>query len=247
MGFKKAWLLSGYRFDKEEKSIAVLPVGSFERHGGHLPLGTDTIEAEYVAEKVAERLDAHLYPPIWYGCSRSLDRFPGTISVDEEGFRAYVEDVLRGLVRNEYKLILIVNGHGGNTNVLKLAAKRVSSETGAVITIVDWWRDVAQEKRRQLFSSPGHAGEDETSAMLHIVPDYVDMDKARDYEAPWFPKLSTYSPRLEELLYPEAVLGKASQASAEKGREWLEAVIDEITSIVKEIYEKLVKHEQHQA
>jgi len=239
LALAKTWLLSGARFDESDKRIAVLPVGSFERHGDHLPLGTDTLEASYVAEKVAERLGAHLYPPIWYGCSRSLERFPGTVSVDEEHFRAYVEDVLRGIARNGYKLILVVNGHGGNTNVLKLAAKRVSSEVGVAIIVVDWWRDVAQDKRRQLFGSPGHAGEDETSAMLYIAPGSVDMDKAKDYEAPWFPKLSAYSPLLEEMLYPEAVLGRATRASAEKGREWLEAVVEEIVEATREIYDRL--------
>ncbi|OYT48563.1 MAG: creatininase [Desulfurococcales archaeon ex4484_42] len=237
--FIKVWLTPGSTFDGEERVIAVVPIGSIERHGDHLPLGTDTIEATYVAEEVARELGAHLYPPIWYGSSRGLRRFPGTIDVDENALMAYVESVLRGIVEQGYSVVLIINGHGGNTNVLRLVARKLAFETGKTFIVISWWVDVAQDVRSKLFTSPGHAGEDETSAMLCIAPETVDMTKAVDHEvAP--PQITVYSPIIEEYLYPKAVRGRASRASREKGCEWLKAVINDIVNKVQNVL-KLLK------
>jgi creatinine amidohydrolase len=164
--------------------------------------------------------------------------------VDEESFATYVEGVLEGIVRQGYRLLVVINGHGGNTCVLRTVASRVSSRSDTAVIVIDWWRDVAQEVRRRLFKSPGHAGEDETSAMLYIVPEAVDMSKAIDYSAPFAPRIAVYSRRLTRLLYPEAVLGEASKASREKGEEWLNSVISEIVEIVRETYRALYGEDQ---
>ncbi|MET1128411.1 MAG: creatininase family protein [Thermoproteota archaeon] len=240
MGEVRVWLLPGSRYDSAEKSVAVLPVGSLERHGDHLPLGTDTILADHVARRVAERLGAHLFPPVWYGSSRGLRRFPGTIDVDDDAFEKYVASVLEEIVRNGYRFVLVINGHGGNSATLRRAAKRVAYRTGAVIVVVDWWRDVAQEERKRLFSSPGHAGEDETSAVLHVVPEAVDMAAASDYIPPDLPRINVYSPTVDEKLYPRAVMGSPSRASADKGRAWLEAVVSEIVEVFEKVKRLLV-------
>jgi len=235
----RVWSIPGSRFDSLEKRLAVVPVGSLERHGDHLPLGTDTLEALYIAERVSEELCAHLFPPVWYGSSRGLARFPGTVDVGDDAFHEYVYRVLRGVASMGYRMVLAVNGHGGNSLALRLAAKRASYETGVPIAVVDWWSELAQEKRRQLFQYPGHAGEDETSAMLYIAPESVDMSKASDHVVETVPRLSVYSPRLEEMLYPRAVLGKATAASAEKGREWLEEVVKDLVKRIREAAEML--------
>ncbi len=231
----RVWLLPGSKFDKLEKRIAIIPVGSVERHGDHLPLGTDTMEATYVAEKAADELCAHLFPPVWYGSSKGLARFNGTIDVGDEPLYAYICGILRSVASMGYRMIVAVNGHGGNTLALRLAAKKVSFEMGIPIVVVNWWSDLAQEKRRELFTYPGHAGEDETSAMLHIAPDTVDMPSASDHIVESIPSIAVYSPKLEEKLYPRAVLGKATLASAEKGRVWLEEIVKDLVTKVREV------------
>jgi len=231
------WLLSGGKYDKEQKRIAVIAVGSVERHGNHLPLGTDTIAASYIAEKVAEKLNAHLFPPIWYGSCRGLREFPGTIDVPSEVLYLYIKEVLSEISRNGYKVILVVNGHGGNSRAVAEAARAVANESDTAIIVTNWWVDLARDKLKELFKHPGHAGEDETSVMLAIAPDAVDMKNAQDNIAE-LPKLRVYSRKIEKELYRNAVLGAATQASREKGEELLKAAINELADLVKEIINK---------
>jgi len=233
----KVWLLNGHKYDLEEKKIAVIAVGSIERHGNHLPLGTDTIAASYIAEKAAEALGAHLFPPIWYGSCRSLRDFPGTIDVSSEILYLYLKEVLKGIAKNGYKVILVVNGHGGNSRAVTEAARAVTDEYDVAVIVTNWWVDLARDKLKELFTHPGHAGEDETSVMLAIAPETVDMGHAVDHIAE-IPRLRVYSKKVEKALYANAVLGAATKASKEKGEELLKAAIDELVKLVKEIIEK---------
>ena len=233
----RVWLLSGHRFDLEERKLAVIAIGSVERHGDHLPLGTDTIAAHYIAERTAEALGAHLYPPIWYGSSKGLKDFPGTIDISSEALYFYVKEVLKEIARNGYKVIVVVNGHGGNSRVVAEAARAVANEYDVAVIVTNWWAELARDKLRELFTHPGHAGEDETSVMLAIVPEAVDMKYAEDHIVE-VPKLRAYSKKVEKVLYTNAVLGAATKASKEKGKELLKAAIDELVKFVKEIIEK---------
>jgi len=235
---RRVWLLSGKKFDEQRPEVAIIAIGSVERHGDHLPLGTDTIVAQWIAEKVAEKVEADLYPPIWYGSCRGLRRFSGTIDVDEEALSKFLESVLSEIARQGYKLIVVVNGHGGNSHVVRVVARRVAYTYNIGVLVVDWWRDLAPQVREKLFAYPGHAGEDETSIMLYLHPESVDLDQVSDH-TPSLPTLSLYSPKMDEKLYPHAVLGKASLASAEKGRIWLEAMVEHLADMIRKSLEIL--------
>ena len=236
MGAQRVWLMCGGKYDRERKLIALLPVGSVERHGDHLPLGTDTMEAEAVASLVSEKLGAHLFPPIWYGSSPTFRKFAGTVDVGSEALREYVKGVIGGILRNGYEVVVVVNGHGGNSYTLREVARELAYEhRGKVIVVVDWWRDVAQGVRNELFEAPGHAGEDETSVMLHLAPNHVEMDLARDHVLDLPAKVSVFSSLEDEIVYPNAVLGRATRASAEKGKKLLEAVAEEIAEEVRKV------------
>ncbi len=239
MPFLRVWEATGRAFDSNPSDVAVIAVGSVERHGDHLPLGTDTMLAHWVAERVAMELGAHLYPPIWYGSSKGLSGFRGTMDVDDEALGKYFESVLKEIARSGYRMCIVVNGHGGNTSVLKLVARRVAFSTGMTVVVVDWWKDVAQEVRKQLFKEPGHAGEDETSAVLCVDENLVDMESAQRHAPRFVPRVSTYSPVIESELYPRALLGDATRADKERGCRWLEAVVEEIASIAREIGKEL--------
>ena len=243
---RRAWELAGDEVGASR--VAVIAVGSVERHGDHLPVGTDAIEAEWVAERLAEELGADLFPPIWYGVSPALAGYRGTINVSQQALELYASEVLRELARNGYELIVVVNGHAGNDPALAAAIKDAASATGATLLLVDWWRDAASGLHSRLFTSPGHAGEDETSAMLYIDGEHVRMERARPHE-PGQGQLSAYlgriysslrveSPRLDGALYhPVPVVGDPTKASAEKGRQWLEAVVRELADRVRELME----------
>ncbi|MCE4626525.1 MAG: creatininase family protein [Desulfurococcales archaeon] len=226
--------LTGKQVDQADLSIALLPVGAIERHGNHMALGTDTYTAVHIAERVADEIGAVVLPPVWYGSCTAMRRHRGTFDIDMDALSNYVSEILREAWRNGVKLLVIINGHGGNTQALHYAAKSVSRQTGLAVTIIDWWRDVAREKRRELFSYPGHAGEDETSAMLAINKDLVDMESAEGAMVE-YPPFKLYYQSKEEEIYAKAVTGDPSIASAEKGIEWLNAVVSEIVAVIREL------------
>ena len=227
--------LTGKDFELLRPKVAILPVGTIERHGDHLPLGTDNIVPLWIAERIAERLgrDVVILPQISYGVTSALASFPGSINIPSEVFMHYVRYVLLEVYRNGVKYLVILNGHGGNTRELQVVAKEVTASADLSVLIIDWWRDVAQDRRAELFKYPGHAGEDETSAVMAIRPDLVKMEYAKDHVMP-YPALKIYSRRVESRLFPEAVNGKASEASIEKGKEFMEFVVDEIVKAVRE-------------
>ncbi|MCE4617157.1 MAG: creatininase family protein [Desulfurococcales archaeon] len=230
---KRFWELTGKNIDEADLSIMFLPVGSIERHGFHLPLGTDTLAPLFIAEKTAEKVGGLVLPPIWYGSCMAMRGHRGTFDISQEALSKYVGEILREAWRNGARLVVIVNGHGGNTPALHYTAREVSGNTGLAVIVVDWWRDVAVETRRSLFQKPGHAGEDETSAILAIAGHLVDIDTA-DRADVEYPPVRIYNRELEERIYSKALTGDARLASEEKGLEWLKAVIDELAEKVLE-------------
>lgn len=101
----------------------MLPLGSVEQHGNHMPLGTDTMLAHAVSLAAAERArGAAVLPPPWFGLSAHHMRFPGSVTLRAETLMAVAEDIVASLVQHGFRRILIVNGHGGNAGVIDLLA-----------------------------------------------------------------------------------------------------------------------------
>ena len=138
---------------------AVLPVGTVEPHGPHLPLGTDTLIAEAIAELVAAKLNALLLPALPYGVTGSLHGYPGSVRVEPEAPEKLAYSVLESMALSGFKYALIVNGHGGNTPSLEAAARRAWYERRLATMVVDWWV-LARERgvtQRVLGKEGGHA------------------------------------------------------------------------------------------
>ncbi|MFQ5884149.1 MAG: creatininase family protein, partial [Thermoplasmata archaeon] len=121
--------LSSKEFEREidDKTVVILPLGVIEEHGSHLPLSTDSLQGEYVAEEVARRTDSLIAPPIRYGVCNTTQNFPGTVSIRFETLRSLVRDVLSEFGRNGIKNVVVLSGHAGSTHMaaLRLAAKDV--------------------------------------------------------------------------------------------------------------------------
>ena len=160
------------------KVVALLPVGSVEQHGPHLPLGTDYILADSICSLTAERakdagedlsdLKVLKLPPITYGLSSMWAAYEGTISVGTEAFAKYVGDVLRAVVRGGVKYVVIVNGHYGNSDALRLVARDIAEEVGGVIAVITLW-DLIGDVINKLFKTKFfHADEIETSLALAL-------------------------------------------------------------------------------
>lgn len=157
----------------------ILPIGTVESHGA-CAIGTDTFIPQHLAEMIWDEVNALIAPPINHGYTGpSISRFPGSITVREEIFEEYVYDVLKDLVRTGFTNVLIINGHGGNTEPAKRAFTRLHGETGARFMIVDWWQiawNLAEEVYGQKPIQSGHGDLEESALVLSYNPDLVDRE-----------------------------------------------------------------------
>jgi len=157
----------------------ILPIGTVESHGA-CAIGADDYIPENLAERIYGDVNALIAPPINYGFTgASVSQFPGSITVREEIFEQYIYDVLKHLVRSGFKNILIINGHGGNTEPTKRAYTRLNAETGARFMIVDWWQiawNLAEEVYKQKPIQSGHGDLEEAALVLSYNPDLVDRE-----------------------------------------------------------------------
>jgi mycofactocin system creatininase family protein len=204
--------------DVEGAPLLVVPLGSVEQHGHHLPLGTDTTVACAVAEAAAGSLEgALLAPALSYGASGEHEGFPGTISIGTEALTGVLVEYGRSACRWAAR-VLVVNGHGGNLDALRAAVPLLRSEG----------RDVAWFPCG-VAGGDAHAGRTETSLMLHVEPEWVREDRAAPGVTTPMGKLL---PRLRvegvRAVSPTGVLGDPSAASAEEGAALLDGLADRL-------------------
>lgn len=203
------------------REVAVLPVGSFEQHGPFLPLATDTLVACAIAREIAAAHPVHLLPPVTISCSHEHAAWPGTVSISSVTLHAVVRDIADSLRRSGVETLVLVNGHGGNYVLGHVVQE--STARGARMALFpameDW--DAARERAGVETSllSDMHAGEIETSILLHTHPELVRPGyETSDFIADDRRHLLT----LGMSAYTESgVIGRPSMASAEKGKELL--------------------------
>jgi len=225
-------------FERIKKGVkaVVIPVGSVEAHGRHLPLGTDVFAPVEIARRVDEKLkergvDVLVAPPVWYGHTFVLDVYPGTVNVSADALKAYVAEILREFAREGFKRLVLLNGHGGNHSPLILAAEEVAGEFDVEVWLINWWLDFSEEIL-EVCSSQGHAGEDETSVILAIRPELVRMEEARGERRTR--KVRVIRKDIGFELFPDGVNDDPRGASAEKGEAILERVSGRIAELLVE-------------
>ena len=157
----------------------ILPIGTVESHGA-CAIGTDNIIPANIAELIWERSNALVAPAVSHGVTGAgVSQFPGSITVRPEVFEEYIYDVLKNLVRTGFRNILIVNGHGGNTDSIKKATTRLHTETGAHFISVDWWVtafNVVNEVYGAKAQQSGHGDLEEAALVMAYNPDLVDKE-----------------------------------------------------------------------
>ena len=156
--------------------LALVPVGSLEQHGPHLTLDTDLAVAEAFAQRLDVELgdDALLCPPLPYGLSEHHLAFPGTITLRPDTFIGVLLDLVESLAHWDLRRVLVVNGHGGNIDALRLVSGQARRDHGSLVAAVMWARLAADEIAGQVDSpSYGHACEVETSVVMALAPDRV--------------------------------------------------------------------------
>lgn len=239
----------------QANKVCIVPVGSIEQHGPHLPLDVDCICPTGVAMHAAGLVPDKvlILPTIPHGYTGHVMDFPGTINIHYEHFIASVLDVVKSLAYHGFKKIILLNGHGSNMPNLDLVARRANLETDAECVLCGWWNLLTIDKSflpnwRESYFPGGcaHACEMETSVYLYLDPDNVRMDLAKDGRitfneeksvfhwidafsagpAPLTSWTSTYS--------QTGVLGAADIATAEKGKAVVEEAARQLARLVNE-------------
>jgi len=221
-----------------DTSTALVPIGSTEQHGPHLPLSTDHVIAEGLARAAADDAGVVCTPTITVGVSPHHRQFHGTLSVDAPTFRDYVESLSRSLVYQGIDRIVYVNAHGGNVEHLREVGRRLHDDDAAYA--VEWmWDESIPELVDSLFERNGpHAGPKETS-MVWYLADLVragELEAARDDGCPDLEVAETE--RNGARLYYDSIenshngaFGDPTDASAAKGEELFEAAGEQLVAL----------------
>lgn len=207
--------------------VAVLPVGSFEQHGDFLPLSTDTVIACTLAQQITAAYPVRLLPPITISCSHEHAGWPGTVSISAKTLYSVIEDIVNSLHQDGIEHLVLISGHGGN----HVLANVVQESHGALALfpgLVEWDEARAAARMRSTSATDMHAGELETSILLHAHPQLVK-DGYRTAD-------SVVEDRRHLLTVGVAgysrsgVLGHPSFASADKGERALAALVEAFAS-----------------
>jgi creatinine amidohydrolase len=232
-----------------EKTVVILPLGSVEQHGNHMPLGTDTILSHTVSLAAAGELaDVIVLPPPWYGFSAHHMRFPGSITLSAETLLAVVGDVVAAVVKHGFRRILIVNGHGGNNGVIDVLAstlghKHYGAARIAALTYFTLARDEIAALRKSAPGGMGHACEFETAMMQAVNSALVHMERATTiYPDPGSEYLTTDLLGGSAIrtyhdfgdLSPTGVLGDPGLATSEAGTRFLAATVRALKAFIED-------------
>jgi creatinine amidohydrolase len=213
----------------------LLPIGTTEEHGPHLPLASDTIQAEYVCRAVAREVDGVVAPSIGYGVCRTTRNFPGTISLSSRTFEALVGEILAGYTERGARRMAVISGHAGGAHMEALrqaALPLVERNEGLTILVIGPYDiPLPFSGGAGPAAADGHAASIETSVMLAIDPDLVRSDRLPDAGRPRLPRFQILSH--PERLFPSGVMGDASKASRELGERALRHVAGEIVKLLK--------------
>ena len=225
----------------KEVDTVIIPLGTVEQHGPHLPVGTDVLIPITVAKRVAEKTRVLVAPPVCYGNSLSMADMKGVFTITPDSLAALLLDLCRSFAKQGFKKIIFLNGHGGNTQVASFIGQTARMETGALIACIDWWDIVAEEMPKICEKVVQHADEGETSMMLACRPELVDMKKATkdDTSDKLTDALTGGKPKnLLQVFVPftrwskTGLIGDATEASKAKGQKIMKAVVDNIVDFL---------------
>ena len=226
-------------------TTVILPLGATEQHGPHLPLGTDTIRATALADRLAERLGPGFLvaPTLPFGCSDEHSGFPGLLGLDAETLARVLRDLARRLTSWGVRRLVLLSAHGGNGEALERALTLLRRElpdfevrtNSNLESIAPVLLEVARRDGIPANALGLHAGEGETSEMLHLRPDLVRLDDS----APGFTgDMEAVLEKLHEgglrAVTKDGVLGDPTRAEASRGARYLDVLSDDLAALVRE-------------
>jgi creatinine amidohydrolase len=207
-----------------DASVALLPVGSFEQHGDHLPLATDTIVACVIAQELARAYPVMVLPPITISCSHEHAAWRGTVSISARTLHQVITDIAESLAASGVHRLVLISGHGGNYVLSNIAQE--ASVHGPRIAVFpqahDWERARSDAALESSFHEDMHAGEIETSVLLATRPDLIRPgNESADWTADDRPHLLT----IGMAAYTKSgVVGRPSLGTRDKGATVLQSL-----------------------
>jgi len=237
------WPEAKQRF--QQVDIALLPVGSIEQHGPHLPLDTDAFDADYLAKRVAERCaepKPFVLPLLPYGVAYHHEGFSGTISIGPETLSRLVYEIGMSAAKHGVTKLIIINGHGGNSPALHFAAQMINRDA-RIFTCVDTG-ETSDPDIFAMADTPDdvHAGEIETSTSLAVRSHLVRIREAKKFIPQFSSRYLSFSSKRSvgwyahiEKISPEGVLGDPTKANAEKGQKMWDLMIERLVEFVEDL------------
>lgn len=236
-----------------DRVVAIVPLGSIEQHGPHLPMGTDTFQCEAIVDR-AERLEPDLMlvtPTLWIGNSVNHLGFGAALYLDPTRYVSVLFDIGRSFLEAGFRHLLFVNGHGANAGPLltalhQLELKYVRTRDDVQIAGTSWWvlaPEVIQEVRESPPGEVGHACEIETSLMLAAEPALVHEDRYPEGVSHPHPEWASYDlvdgsrVALVEMFHrhaPDGTMGHPALATAGKGERLLDGIARRLCEFVRE-------------
>ena len=233
-------------------TMVLVPMGSMEQHGPHLPLDTDSEIASRVVQKVVERLsrrrEALIFPPIRFTYSLHHMSFPGTISLSSDTLINVVVEICSCIIQHGFKKIAIINTHGGNSSLLRMAVDRIKNRLGVSPVVVDCWPFLKNsEKGRRCIDEVceecppligGHAGEFETSLRLAMLPHDIDgqlCNKMNEVSYKNLPE-GVFARKNFKSLTEAGYIGSPHLASSKKGKKLIECLVHELANFLETFF-----------
>ena len=241
--------------------VLLIPMGTVEQHGPHLPVNADNMVAEFVARSAAEQTNAIWAPGLNYGCSDIYRNFPGTISISNDTLANLLEEVCEGYVKAGFRRIIFVNNHAGNEIVVERIARILRARHGMLVgSIYPWALGFAlmEDQYDDAAAVYGHGAEPETSAMLAIFPDDVTLSRMEDggfhkfqgWQATDYTKAHIAGQPVSGTMYFEfddiasnGVVGQGSVGTRERGEVWIERVVGFAVAFINQ-FDELTKDQE---
>ena len=231
-----------------ENDVVLFPTGSTEQHGKHIAEDNDAFTAFEIAKRVAEKTGVLVAPPMPFGNSVHHMKFPGTVTLTFETLVNVYKEVCKSLLHHGFKKIVVMNGHGGNSNAIAQALREIREETGKIVySLMVFPGEIGfgSESVKVLEQEGGgHACEMETSVALYLGQ-RVLTDKAERWKPPkaWTEFDTKYREKVTTARdFHERTeigsLGDPTIATEEKGRQMVEAVVEEISAFIEDLKSK---------